>query len=46
MSGSGAPVSSCIRNANVAPARFMIAFVTWVAMISRRSRCRRIASPN
>ena len=40
----GAPVSSSMRKANVDPARSTMLFVTCVAMISRRSRCRSICS--
>ena len=46
MSDGAAPVSSCIRNANVAPARSTMLFVTCVAMISRRSRWPSIAAAN
>ena len=44
MSEGDAPVSCCMRKANVEPARSTMLLVTCVAMISRRRRWRRICS--
>ncbi len=44
MSAARAPVSSTIRETKVGPTRLTMELVTWVAMISRRSRWRSIAA--
>ena len=45
ISDAGAPLSSFSRNAKVVPPPCSMLLTTWVAMISRRSRCARISSP-